>query len=739
MGAIFGRLGRYEEALRYQQEHLEMRRKIYKGDHAIAISAKFSQSVDSSYTQNEFCKVSGEKPRSFSAVEEKSTGIVNDAIIALSLNSIGNTLQRLDRDEEALQSYRESLGIMRRIYQGGHIYIANSLDDIGKTLQRLGRYEEALQSYQESLEMMREIYKDDHADIAAALNNIGTILRNSGLYDKALQSYQESLEMRRRIYKSDHDDIADSLNNIGTTLQKLDRYEEALQSYQEGLKIIQEIYQGDHTDIAASLNNIGATLVSLGKYEEALHYQQESLKMMRRIYQGDHVHIANSLNNIVATLVSSGRYEEALQYQQESLEMKRKIYKDDHADIAKSLSHTGGILESLGRYEESLQPYLESLEMRRRIYKDAHADIVVSLNKIGTTLQSLGRYEEALKYLSETYIMLQKCPTHPYIQIVVQRNIFKCTVCSANNEILIGNNDKALAYFIKVGFDANASKLRNIVEFLATQSMQLGNLDLSISCFEVLSEKLSTDNRRVKHKIACMYHVKALREQVLGHKDKYLYYLNKAIESFEQAISMISAHSIRASLYAAYAQFLIKHYQEGNQNAYDKIISLLMQTIEHKDDGSRLRYGKLEQDTTVKPLQRIIGLDGKVSVPPASLARYLWIKIHLLNDNKVEANKSLEEFVKAVKKSPRPIACTLLGYSYQEYDAYLEQDRILSEQAAKLHSESTVQNLDTNSNLGLARQEESKQSSAASPTFDVNPTAISKTRDNQNQQDRYHE
>jgi hypothetical protein len=175
----------------------------------------------------------------------------------------------------------------------------------------------------------------------------------------------------------------------------------------------------------------------------------------------------------------------------------------------------------------------------------------------------------------------------------------------------------------------------------------------------------------------------------------------------------------------------------------DKLIKISKGVIMSKETDSGLSLppaasarrnkekDKKLQATVVDPLQRIIEQEGNVTVPSVVLARYLLVKIHLLNDNKAEANKSIAEFAKTVKESQIPIAYALLGCSYQEYDEYLAKDNILSEQAAKLHSESVVQNLDTNSNLGLVREEESKQPS--SPTLRVGSTALSKAQTNQPQ------
>jgi tetratricopeptide (TPR) repeat protein len=155
IGVTLHSLGRYEEALQYDKESLEMRRKIHKGDHPD---------------------------------------------VANTLNGIGVTLHSLGRYEEALQYDKESLEMRRKIHKGDHPDVANSLRGVGVTLHSLGRYEEALPYKQESLEIRRKIHKGDHPDMANSLRGVGVTLHSLGRYEEALTYKQESLEMRRRIH-----------------------------------------------------------------------------------------------------------------------------------------------------------------------------------------------------------------------------------------------------------------------------------------------------------------------------------------------------------------------------------------------------------------------------------------------------------------------------------------------------------------------------------------------------------
>ncbi len=234
---VLANLGRFAESERHASRVLEIRRRLYEGDHPD---------------------------------------------VATSLNNLAMTVKDLGRAEEAEPIYREALDMTRRLYEGDHPDVAYSLSNLASVTQDLGRAEEAEPIHQHALDMRRRLYEGDHPDVATSLNNLASVRSALGRAEEAEPLYQQALDMRRRLYEGDHPDVATSLSNLASVAQNLGRAEEAEPIYREALDMRRRLYEGDHPDVARSLNNLAAVRVSLGRMREALELATEAAEMARR-------------------------------------------------------------------------------------------------------------------------------------------------------------------------------------------------------------------------------------------------------------------------------------------------------------------------------------------------------------------------------------------------------------------------------------------------------------------------
>jgi len=660
IGNTLQSLGKYDEAIRYYQKALEIRR-VYQGGY-IEISGylnNIGMTLQSLGKYNEALRYIKE---ALKVNRRMHKGDHTD--IASFLNNIGNIFQLLGRYEEAIKFCQDALEMNKRIYPGDNQPIARSLNSIGITLESLGKYNEALKYKNAALEMNRRIYPMDHSDIVSSLNTTGNTLQSLGKYNEALQYRQEALEMSRRIYRGDHADIAVSLHNIGTTLESLGKYNEAIKYKKEALEIKKRIYPVDHSDIAVSINAIGVTLELLGKYGEALKYKKEALEMQRRIYSDDHTDIAVSLNNMGSVLQLLGKYDESIKFYQEALEMRRRIYKGDHASIALSLCNMGAILGSLDKYDEALKYQQEALEMNRRIYPIDHPSIISFLNNIGVTFQYLGRYDKAIEHYREALEIIKrvyKKGNHPTIKKVVN-NIGRCTLFLANKNMLLGNYKVALAEYRSVGLEVN--QLIHIANIFLDQQ----DLQLAISCYEVIEKIVLPNDIGIKHNLACYYHNMAwsyhniaLNRKSQTLQQKFVEYLEKSGAMFEKALAI---SNVRVNLYTEYAMFLIRNHNLSNIDESTKIQLLLQKAIEVGEDGTCLSYCEADKLTVVEPIQELLKKQKQVAVKlPTILSHYLLITLYSIHGKRGEATSVLEELA--------AITTSLEGQEDYELSSYL--------------------------------------------------------------------
>ena len=282
LGSAYNALGRYQEAIAFDQQSLEIQREI--GDRG------------------------GE---------------------ASSLIGLGNAYYFLGSYQEAIAFYQQSLEIFREI--GDRQGEANSLMGLGNAYDSLGRYQEVIAFHQQSLEIFREI--GNRRGEATSLMNLGIAYKALGSYQEAIAFYQQSLEIQREI--GDRGGEANSLGNLGSAYKALGRYQKAIAFHQQSLEIKREI--GNRGGEANSLIGLGNAYYSFGSYQEAIAFHQQSLEIKREI--GNRQGEAGSLNNLGNAYDSLGRYQEAIAFHQQSLDIAREI--GDRQGEANSLMGLG--------------------------------------------------------------------------------------------------------------------------------------------------------------------------------------------------------------------------------------------------------------------------------------------------------------------------------------------------------------------------------------------------------------
>jgi len=643
--------------------------------------------------------------------------------VAGTLHNMGTALQKLRRDDEALEAFEKSLIISISINKRN--YMADAYLSMGIIYKNKGEYDKALEHLDKAYEIYKIIYRENHIAIAWYYNNRGIVYDLKGEYKKALKDKKKSLEIKKEIYKGEHPDIALTLQNIGVTYDRLNQHEAAIKCYEYSLNIQKRIYGKNHPAVADSLNNIGVTLRELGKYEEALEYSDKSLDMIKNIYGGkdhpniiaylinkgnvlaylaskssntevdkigyneaalviyneaiemgrkvykeDNINIAGLLDNKGSVLESLNRYNEALKCQKEALKIRVIIYNgENHSEVADSINNIGVTLASLGRYDEALENHKKALEIRKKVYKRMnHSEIATSLYNIGDVLELSGQYEEALKKKQESLEMNRKIykEGHPAIAFF-KNNINQCKLLLANQKMLTGNITEAASLYTEIGLNvAQLHKLMHIANsfFIQNQIMR------AISCYEVLERIVYPNDINIKHNLACCYHVKALQEQAIDQKVGYMEHLEKSKVMFEKVINL---ETTKPSLNAEYAMLLVSHHDIQNLEEYEKINKLIQRATETSYDQSELKYTKAEKLIVVKPVQELLETRDEVRIKPYLLAYYLSVAIHNLHCNKQEAMTAFEQFQKATAKitdrEEKELACHFLKHALVELDS----------------------------------------------------------------------
>ena len=188
------------------------------------------------------------------------------------LASLGNTLQRQGRHEDALKTFDKAV----QLAPGD----ADLWRDLGAGLAELQRIDEALLSFQHALKLkpdhwdaayrcgflLRKMNRPEEAlpyfDLVDRLNpNQHVVLEMRGLVLHSLKRYEEALADNKAAYKL-NPGKADTCNNIGAALQFLRRDEEALPWFDRALAL-----QPSHV---VALINKASSLQQMRRIDEAV-------------------------------------------------------------------------------------------------------------------------------------------------------------------------------------------------------------------------------------------------------------------------------------------------------------------------------------------------------------------------------------------------------------------------------------------------------------------------------------
>jgi eukaryotic-like serine/threonine-protein kinase len=273
---------------------------------------------------------------------------------------------------------------------------------MGTSYRLLNKPDEALRNYQDSIAINEKI--GQKWGISAALNEIGTVQTTSGKPDLALASYSKSLVLLREIGMKG--DIADTLTNMGPIYQDLGRFDQALDVYKQALQIQRET--GDQGYEAQCLNNIANVYLTIGDNDNAFTYYQQALQLQEKLgVPGD---IADTLEGLSEAYTATGQYEQAMTGLMRALELGRKA---GNAQIVALVSHQIGLVfEYQGRFGAAVKSMQDAVKNFREQGENG-LNMAELLNDLSAALARAGRGDEAAAPLDEAQKIQQALKNDP--------------------------------------------------------------------------------------------------------------------------------------------------------------------------------------------------------------------------------------------------------------------------------------------------------------------------------------
>ena len=292
----------------------------------------------------------------------------NDEERALILQATGIAYRVMNKPEEALNNYKESLKIQRRL--GQKRGVAASLNEMAQVYEVLGKPREALASFNEAIEVRREI--GAKKEVGDTLIDLGSFYEDRGQHDRALQMYKESLQIQREAGDETYQALC--LNNIGGVYEAQSKYDDALTYFQQALQLREKLKVPG--DIADTLHNLAETNARMGSYEQALSQYLRALDFYRT--SGDKRGAAVDSHALGILFGYQGRYGAALNAEEEALKIFREL-QDRSVLMLHILTGYGEALSQIGRGSEAEKTLEEAMSFARELKNDALLAQVLNL------------------------------------------------------------------------------------------------------------------------------------------------------------------------------------------------------------------------------------------------------------------------------------------------------------------------------------------------------------------------
>ena len=315
-----------------------------------------------------------------------ATQVDNQEQKALLLLSTGISYRLLNKPDEAMRNYQDSIVINEKL--GQKRGVAAGLDGIAYLQAMSGKSDEALASYTKALALLREIGMKE--ETGETLLEMGTVYQDRGDYDQALAHYKDALQIYRDT--GDLGGEALCLANMGAVYLAKGDTDNAFTNYQQALHLRETL--GVPGDIAPPLEGLGEAYTHTGQYDQALTSLMRALDLARKA--NDARWIAIISHQIGLVFEYQGRLGAAVKSMQDGV----KAFRDqgEHgADMAAFLSDLGGALARAGRGDEAIAPLDEADNIVRGLKNNGLAASILN------TRGDVARYRDDLKAAEPLY------------------------------------------------------------------------------------------------------------------------------------------------------------------------------------------------------------------------------------------------------------------------------------------------------------------------------------------------
>lgn len=370
-----------------------------------------------------------------------ATELDNQEEKAAILQATGIAYASLNRLDDALRNYQESLAIKKAI--GDQRGEAASLEQIADIQDKQGKPDAALATYNQALALRRQIR--DQQGIANSLLDMGSFYHDHAQPAKALTNFTEALQIERQL--GDQSNQALCLHNIGSIKMDQGAYQDSLTYLEQAYALRQKLSVPD--DLADSLHDLAEVNVKLGQYDTALTDYLKAINLYRAA--NDQRGVAIEDNGMAKIFAAQGRYGAALSAMKDALQIVQQSQETTSLTVEVA-GGWGDLLAQVGRSAEGRASLEQALHVAQQIQNEWAS--ALATNWIGDGYFYQGDYAGALQQYDHALEIASKTAD--------KETILLSKVNRAKTDLAMGRAAAVIPEFRKLAQDADAAGLKSL-------------------------------------------------------------------------------------------------------------------------------------------------------------------------------------------------------------------------------------------------------------------------------------
>jgi CHAT domain-containing protein/uncharacterized protein HemY len=476
-----------------------------------------------------------------------------------------------------------------------------SLFELAKVYQKLDRFDEALETYQKSSIIAGDTPEKNFSEVFI-LKGMGDIYQEKKEYSKALELYEKALSITEKLEESDRIKIkTDILRNMGEIRKKKSQYSEALETYEKALILARQIKNLGQE--AAILYEIGKIYQTQARYPEALAELKKSLDLRKKLDYKSRIGL--TLIAIGEVYISVSQYAEALAVFNQA-ENFFEANDDDPGSIIAKVQITLAY-QKLGRFDKSSITLKESSAQWFKFYQNA----LLILGKLDGQVDEKLIYPKLSDRIKELENTIQKNRREDDRQSEGQDLVILALIHMAlqQNSQSLPTYQKALTIYQSIGEPAEQARVMNYMGVvhhrLKQNSNALDNFYQSLRLYQKIGNR--SGEGQVLSNIATL--LKAQQQT-----DVAIVFYKQSVNAYEYVRKGIRV--LPKEEQEAYAQTLVSTYRnladllisEGRLLEAEQVLELLkLQEVtdyaaptRSQDQAIELRLNQTEQQISAK-------------------------------------------------------------------------------------------------------------------------------------------